>query len=165
MRKLFTSSRSRSNNQELRERFQISSLQRRHVILPLVVTALRQQISEVVHKLFTLWMISGFTPIVLQVCRRSSNKPKFEFSDAAVVLTEICSDEHLRRLLEKWASVPDFLNEVEPSRASRKRSLEFFANYDSCTTTGILSPGFNFGRPRVVTTTFPHSPEAGNPPI
>jgi hypothetical protein len=39
------------------------------------------------------------------------------------------------------------------------------ANSHSCTTTGTLSPGFNFGRPRVVTTTLPHSPEGGNPPI
>ena len=38
-------------------------------------------------------------------------------------------------------------------------------NSHSCTTTGTLSPGFNFGRPRVVTTTLPHSPEGGNPPI
>src|SRR5262249_8659468 len=37
--------------------------------------------------------------------------------------------------------------------------------YDSCNTTGTLSPGFNRGRPLVLTTTFPHSPEAGKPPI
>ena len=45
----------------------------------------------------------------------------------------------------------------------QKKSRE--NHHYSCTTTGILSPGFSLGRPCVVTTTFPHSPEGGNPPI
>ena len=57
---------------------------------------------------------------------------------------------------------PMFLTQVTSSDSEKRRDQK---RYDSCNITGTLSPGFSRGRPLVLTTTFPHSPEAGKPPI